>query len=200
MVGTPPNDRPDCFWRADLRDAADALIPILREVRPQVLVTYDDFGGYGHPDHVQAHRVATYATALAAVPSYRRDLGPPWEVAKIYWSAIPRSALQEAIDRVGATGGAGLRSVDDVPFATADDLVTTCVDGTAHLDRKVAALRAHATQVSVDVAGDEAFFALSNRIRQYVSGREWYRLARGRPGPRDPRTGREDDLFAGLTG
>ncbi|NUR09550.1 MAG: N-acetyl-1-D-myo-inositol-2-amino-2-deoxy-alpha-D-glucopyranoside deacetylase, partial [Nocardioidaceae bacterium] len=65
------------FWRADLTEAADHLVAVIREIRPQVLVTYDQFGNYGHPDHIQAHRVATYATALAAVPSYRPDLGDP---------------------------------------------------------------------------------------------------------------------------
>ena len=61
---------------------------MIREVRPQVLVTYDQFGNYGHPDHIQAHRVAMYAAHLAAVPSYRHDLGEPWEIAKIYWTAM----------------------------------------------------------------------------------------------------------------
>src|SRR5689334_10145362 len=75
----------NAFWHADLREAADHLVPVIREVQPQVLLTYDDFGGYGHPDHIQAHRVAMYAAQLAAVPSYRKDLGEPWEIAKIYW-------------------------------------------------------------------------------------------------------------------
>ncbi len=78
--------RPDTFWHADLTVAADLLVEIIREVRPQVLVTYDQFGGYGHPDHVQAHRVATYAAALAAVRSYRPELGEAWDIAKIYWA------------------------------------------------------------------------------------------------------------------
>jgi N-acetyl-1-D-myo-inositol-2-amino-2-deoxy-alpha-D-glucopyranoside deacetylase len=201
MLGTPPNDRPGCLWRADLREAADALVPVVREVRPQVLVTYDDNGGYGHPDHIQAHRVATYAAALAAAPSYRRDLGAAWAVRKIYWTTMPRSSVQAGIDRVAATGGdvPSLGAADDVPFATPDDLVTTCVDGTAYLDRKLAAMRAHATQLTVEVIGGEPFFALSNGIRQYAWGREWYRLVAGAPGPRDPRTGWEDDLFAGVS-
>jgi N-acetyl-1-D-myo-inositol-2-amino-2-deoxy-alpha-D-glucopyranoside deacetylase len=80
-----PDVPPGAFWLADLREAANDLVTVIRETRPQVLVTYDDFGGYGHPDHVQAHRVATYAVALAAVPSYRQDFGPAWDVAKVYW-------------------------------------------------------------------------------------------------------------------
>ena len=67
MIGTPANERPDCFWRTDLLTAAIELVAVLREVRPQVVVTYDDFGGYGHPDHIQAHRVTHYAVALAVI-------------------------------------------------------------------------------------------------------------------------------------
>ena len=76
MIGTPPNDRPDCFWRTDLLVAAAELVPVIREVRPQVVVTYDDFGGYGHPDHIQAHRVTHYAIALAASPTFRAGPRP----------------------------------------------------------------------------------------------------------------------------
>ena len=80
--------RPDAFWRADLREAADFLVEVIREIRPHVLVTYDEYGGYGHPDHIQAHRVATYGAALAAVPSYKIHLGAAWDIPKIYWNAL----------------------------------------------------------------------------------------------------------------
>ena len=84
------------FWRADLsRGRRPCWSRSIREVRPQVLVTYDQFGGYGHPDHIQAHRVAMYAAALAAVPSYRPDLGEPWDIAKIYWGAMSESRMRE---------------------------------------------------------------------------------------------------------
>jgi len=73
MMGTPPNDRPDVFWQADLDAAAQHLVDIILEVKPQVLVTYDEFGGYGHPDHIQAHRVAMRAAELAI---------PQWEIQK----------------------------------------------------------------------------------------------------------------------
>ena len=89
MMGLPTNDRPDCFWQADLDEAAGLLVEVIREVRPQVLVTYDENGGYGHPDHIQAHRVAMRAVELAADPVGRRA-GEPWEVAKVYWNAMPR--------------------------------------------------------------------------------------------------------------
>ena len=93
---------PTCFWRADLLAAATDLVAVIREVRPQVLVTYDDFGGYGHPDHIQAHRVAMYAARLAAAPSFRPDLGEAWDIAKIYWTAFPKSFVRQGIEALQA--------------------------------------------------------------------------------------------------
>jgi len=197
MVGTPPNDRPDCFWRADLLAAATHLVAILREVRPQVLVTYDDFGGYGHPDHVQAHRVAMYALVLAAAPSFRPDLGAAHDVAKVYWMAFPRSVMRagiQALRDAGEDTGFAAMDPDDLPFACDDALVTTAIDGTAHYEAKLAAMRAHATQISLD----SGFFALSNNLGSPALATEHFRLVRGSAaGPWDAE-GRETDLFAGL--
>jgi len=196
MMGTAANDRPECFWRADLTEAATSLVEIIREVRPQVVITYDEFGGYGHPDHIQAHRVATYGVALAGVPSYRADLGEPWVVSKLYWNAMPRSYVADGIERMKAAGSDffGVESVDDLPFVVPDDAVSAAIDGTAHVEKKLAAMRAHATQIALD----GPFFALSNHIGLEVWGMEFYRLATGSPGPVDPSTGRENDLFAGV--
>ena len=197
MVGMPSNDRPEAFWRADLLDAAACLVEVIRDVRPQVLVTYDDFGGYGHPDHIQAHRVAMYATVLAAAPSFRPDLGAPWSIDKVYWTAFPRSIVRagiEAMREAGETTGFAEMDPDDLPFAVDDALVTTAVAAPDYLDRKMNALRAHETQVSVD----GGFFALSNNLGSQALGTEYFRLVRGNPGgPRDAE-GRETDLFAGV--
>ena len=195
MVGTAPNERPDCFWRADLLVAATELVPVIRSLRPQVVVTYDDFGGYGHPDHVQAHRVTHYAIALAGSPTFRPDLGEAWTVAKVYWTAMPRSVMARGIEALRALGEESeFTAMDpaDVPFCCDDDLVTTEIDATAHLDRKMAAMRAHGTQINVD----GGFFALSNNLGAEAFGVEYFRLASGpfTPGP----DGREHDLFAGL--
>lgn len=85
-TATAPDDvDARAFWRADLTEAACKLVAVIRELRPQVLVTYDPFGGYGHPDHIQAHRVATYAADLAAVPGYQPGLGAAWEIQRILW-------------------------------------------------------------------------------------------------------------------
>ena len=194
-----PTVRDDTFWRADLREASDLLVEVIREVRPQVLLTYDQLGGYGHPDHVQAHRVATYATALAAVPSYRPDLGAAWDVPKVYWGAVPESLMREGMRQLRAAGDTTTFEGMDPdgplpPFAVADDVLTACVDGGEFIDAKMDAMRAHATQIAVD----GPFFALSNNLGNQMWGREFYRIAKGAPGPADPASGLESDLFAGL--
>ncbi len=197
MLGTPQNDRPDCFWQADLDEATRELVAVVREVRPQVVVTYDEKGGYGHPDHVQAHRVTVAAYDAAADPGYAPELGEPWQAAKLYWTAVPRSVLQqgiEALKEAGETGFFGVDSADDLPFGIPDEEVTTEVDARDQLPAKVAAMRAHRTQIAVD----GPFFALSNNVGQKAFGIEHYVLARGARGPAAGPQGREDDLFAGV--
>jgi N-acetyl-1-D-myo-inositol-2-amino-2-deoxy-alpha-D-glucopyranoside deacetylase len=194
MMGTPQNDRPDTFWQADLDEATRALVAVMREVRPQVVVTYDEKGGYGHPDHVQAHRVTVAAFERAGDGSYAPETGAPWEPAKLYYTAIPKSVLQAGIDHlkeVGDTSFFGVDSADDLPFGNPDADVTTEIDARDHLDAKVAAMRAHATQIAVD----GPFFALSNNVGQQAMGIEHYILARGVTGTA---AGRENDLFGGV--
>lgn len=195
----PADDIHDnAFWRADLTEAADHLVAIIREVQPQVLVTYDQFGGYGHPDHIQAHRVATYAAALAAVPSYRKDLGEPWDIAKVYWGAMSESRMREGLralrDAGDTTSFEGMDPDGPLPhFVTADEDLAACVDATDHVERKLAAMRAHATQITTD----GPFFALSNNVGAVAWGLEFFRLAKGQRGELGEH-GLETDLFAGL--
>jgi N-acetyl-1-D-myo-inositol-2-amino-2-deoxy-alpha-D-glucopyranoside deacetylase len=188
----------NAFWNADLTAAADDLVAVIREVRPQVLVTYDPFGGYGHPDHIQAHRVATYGAALAAVPSYRRDLGEAHDIAKIYWGAMSATRMREGLRRLREAGDTTTFEGMDPdgplpPFVTEDENLAAAVDGSDYVEAKMAAMRAHATQIAVD----GPFFALSNNVGNAVWGTEFYRLAKGKQGPVGP-DGLETDLFAGL--
>ena len=203
MMDTPANQHPRCFWRADLAEAVAELVPVIREVRPQVLVTYDENGGYGHPDHIQAHRVAMGALDAAADPGY--GSGDAWQIAKVYWGAVPRSVLQAGIDALRAAGQSdlfgGAERAEDLPFATADELVSTQIDGRERLDAKLDAMRAHATQISVN----GPFFALSNNVGQQAMGIEYFRLVRGTLGVdgavngKADGPGRETDFFAGLS-
>ncbi len=188
----------NAFSRADLTEAADLLVEIVREVRPQVLVTYDQFGGYGHPDHIQAHRVATYAAVLAAVPSYRPELGEPWDVAKVYWGAMSETRMRQGLrmlrDAGDTTSFQGMDPDGPLPsFVTADDSLAAAVDALGHVDAKMEAMRAHATQI----ATDGPFFALSNNVGATAWGIEYYRIAKGERGPLGD-DGLETDLFAGV--
>jgi len=198
MMGTKGNEDPRAFWQADMNEATIELVRVIREVRPQVVVTYDERGGYGHPDHIQAHRVTMAAFDAAGDPGYAPEAGEPWQAAKLYWTAIPLRVLQQGIDAMQAAG-------HEVPFSSAtaeemgvgvpDELVTTAVDGRGQLDAKVAAMRAHASQI----ATDGMFFALADGVGQQAFGVEYYRLVRGERGPAAGPDGREDDLFAGVT-
>ncbi len=196
MMGTEGNARPDSFWRADVDEAAARLAGIIREVRPQVLVTYNAFGGYGHPDHIQAHRVAMRAVELVA--------GTDAQVARVYWNTMPRSVLVAALDELrtsGAdTGFKAVESVDELGYAEDDGYTSVAVRAEEQLDAKTEAMRAHATQILVD----GRFFALSNYVGMRVLGTEYYHLARdAAAGPgagSDPAAGAPvaGDLFAGL--
>jgi N-acetyl-1-D-myo-inositol-2-amino-2-deoxy-alpha-D-glucopyranoside deacetylase len=198
MMGLPSNIRPEAFWQADLDEAATELVAVIREVRPQVLVTYDPNGGYGHPDHIQAHRVAMRGSELAADAAFRPELGAAHAIDKIYWNVIPRSVVEAGFAALRAAGKEspfpGIASADDVPGVVDDAEVTAAVNGTAYANAKAAAMRAHATQIAVD----GPFFALSNELGQPLPATEYYRLVRGKPGPRDAATGWELDLFAGI--
>ncbi|MFI6285265.1 N-acetyl-1-D-myo-inositol-2-amino-2-deoxy-alpha-D-glucopyranoside deacetylase [Streptomyces sp. NPDC051018] len=197
MMGVGQNRREDAFWRTPVDDAAPDLVEIIRSVRPQVMVTYDPDGGYGHPDHIQTHRVAMRAAELAGERAFRRDLGDPWTIAKIYWTRMPRSVAEEGFARLRASGAAafpGVAQIGDLPGVVDDSQITAEIDGTAYADRKAAAMRAHATQIAVQ--GD--VFALSNELGQPIFATEYYQLAEGDPGV--PSGEREHDLFAGVPG
>jgi N-acetyl-1-D-myo-inositol-2-amino-2-deoxy-alpha-D-glucopyranoside deacetylase len=188
MMGTPSNENSNVFWQADLDSAAQEVVKIILEVKPDVLVTYDEFGGYGHPDHIQAHRVAMRAAELVS---------PQWDIKKIYWNTMPRSVIQKSIDAMKAAGSdfMGVESADDLPFAKPDEVVTTHIDGTNFVDQKMKAMASHPTQIALD----GPFFALSNNVGLNVWGNEYYTLVKGeKSGPLTPE-GWETDLFAGLT-
>ena len=185
MMGTEPNDRPDNFWKADFDGATEQLQKVIEEVKPHVLITYDEFGGYGHPDHIQAHRVAMAAAEKC-----------DWEIEKIYWNVTPRSVMQQGIDAMKAAGTdfMGVDSADDLPFAKDDSFVSAHIDGNEYVEAKMAAMRAHATQISVD----GPFFALSNNLGLQVWGNEYYTLVKGERAGELDSEGRERDLFAGI--
>jgi N-acetyl-1-D-myo-inositol-2-amino-2-deoxy-alpha-D-glucopyranoside deacetylase len=196
MVGTAPR-RQQRFIDADEREAVGALVTLIRTLRPHVVVTYDAIGGYGHPDHVQAHVVTTAAVAAAGTDDYP---GTPWTVPKFYWTVIARSAFTAGWEVLGPDD---LRSEWVIPPADgdfgglgySDDEIDAVIEAPDALSAKTAALAAHATQVIVGPTGRAC--ALSNNLVLPIVAQEHYILAAGAAGDRDER-GWETDLLAGL--
>jgi N-acetyl-1-D-myo-inositol-2-amino-2-deoxy-alpha-D-glucopyranoside deacetylase len=189
MMGLPSNEHPRAFWGADVDEAAGHLVEIIREVRPQVLVTYDANGSYGHPDHIQSHRVAMRAAELAAEAGF----GP----AKVYWTAIPRSIMQAGLERFAQSDNnpfAGVTDVDQIPLAVPDERIAARIDAPDFADAKMAAVRAHATQIPTD----SWLFTLAESFGKEYLGVEYYELIIGTRGPGDGPDGWESDLFAGI--
>jgi len=189
MMGTPANRHPRAFWGAELDTAAGFLVDVMREVRPQVLVTYDPNGFYGHPDHIQAHRVAMRAAELAG----KEGFGP----AKVYWTGVPRSVMEAGMREFRESAGnpfEGIENIEDLPFGTPDDEIAARIDAHEHAEAKVAALRAHATQIPAT----SWLFTIAGNFGAEFMGVEYYRLAVGEKGPGLGPYGWESDLFAGV--
>ncbi len=192
MTGTDGNGDPASFWLAPFDQAVGRMVAQIRELRPHVLVTYDAFGLYGHPDHIQAHRVASAAIEAAEVAALYPEAGPAWRVPKVYYATVPKSGIARfnawfAERGIPSPFGEIVRP-EDLPFGTPDEQVTTVVDVLPWLGRKRDALRAHVSQI-----GRDSFF--------FTSPDEFFareRFARQRSDV--PVPAREDDLFAGLRG
>jgi N-acetyl-1-D-myo-inositol-2-amino-2-deoxy-alpha-D-glucopyranoside deacetylase len=192
MEGTPPRHR-QRFIDADPDEAVGALVAIIRELRPHVVVTYDPKGGYGHPDHIHTHEVTMAAVTASAGADYP---GEPWAVPKLYWAVVPKSAMAAGLDALEDVPPEWIRvSIDDMSFGYPDDAIDAVIEVDEQLPAKVAALRAHATQVAVAPNGRS--FALSNNMALPVAPIEHYILAAGTAGERDDR-GWETDLLTGL--
>jgi LmbE family N-acetylglucosaminyl deacetylase len=178
MEGWPQNDAPGSFWRTPVDEAGHRLAELMRHYRPQVVVTYDENGFYGHPDHIQAHRITLAAIAECGIPE------------KLYYTAVPRSALAELGATLAAAGIDSPIEVEENPdFGTPDELITTTVDCTAEAPRKYASLAAHASQ------SDNIFFLrLGEPLFAQVMGVE--NFVRAQDATKAPLP--EDDLFAGV--
>ncbi len=191
--------RDGIFWTADLLTAANDLVALIRDRRPQVLVAYNEIGGYGHPDHVQAHRVAMYGYLLAGVPGYRSDLGEPWTIDRVVWSTMSAARMKAAVAALRAAGDEetfkGFEDAEgEMPMMSPDSEIAAAVDGTAYVAQKLDAMRAHATQI----LPDGTFFAGGRMSVDSMWSHEFYRFAAGAPFPVLPDSPWADDLFAGL--
>ncbi len=167
MMGEASNADPACFWQADVDEAAVRLAAICREERADVLTCYDDHGGYGHPDHIQVHRVGHRAAELAGV-------------AEVYEATMDRDHLGALVRRARAAGDGppedgSSPELDEATFGTPAAQITTVVDVTAQLDKKRAAMRAHASQIPAD----SFFLRLDDDSFAEAFGAEWFIRSRG---------------------
>ncbi|CAL8976329.1 Mycothiol S-conjugate amidase [Cellulomonas sp. T2.31MG-18] len=185
-----------CFALQPLEVAAEPLVALVREFRPHVMTTYDETGGYPHPDHVMCHRVSVEAFAAAADPERYRGTGEPWSVRKLYYdhgfSLSRMRAVHDALTAAGLESPFGdwidSRAAREIP----ERPVTTRIVCADWFDRRDAALRAHATQI--DPEG--WFFAAPRDLERRVWPWEEFELAEARVPVELP----EDDLFAGVRG
>jgi LmbE family N-acetylglucosaminyl deacetylase len=178
MEGWPQNDEPGSFWRTPVPDAANRLVALLREYEPQVIVTYDENGFYGHPDHIQANRVTQAAIAEWGVPT------------KLYYTAMARSRLHGFRDIMAEAGMELPDEVQENPdFGTPDELITTTIDCSAFTKQKYESLAAHASQ------SDNIFFLrMGEEVFGSIMGSESFVRVLDPTGAPVP----EDDLFAGM--
>ena len=194
MMGTDGNSDPASFWQASVDEAVSRLVRTIRAFRPDVFVTYDAFGGYGHPDHIQTHRVGLLAAEAASIGALYPDAGPPWRPRKVYLQTMPRTFIALAANELAAHGlyspfPAGV-APEELPFGTDDELISCTVDVRDFLDDKLAALNAHVSQL----APDSFFLNIPEGFRERAFGQEWF--VRLRSDVRVPDL--EEDLFTGL--
>ncbi|HEX4901253.1 MAG TPA: PIG-L family deacetylase [Acidimicrobiales bacterium] len=164
MMGEPTNEDPACFWAADVEEAAERLARILGEEQADALTVYDDHGGYGHPDHIQVHRVGHRAAELAGTP-------------RVYESTMNRDHLHRLM---AEAQGSGVEIDDDVrddSFGSPASIITTTVDVRHWVERKRESMRLHASQIA-----EESFFlAMAPDAFTEVFGWEWYIRTAGGP-------------------
>ncbi len=199
MAGTADNQNPASFYQANIDEAVRRLVKFIRQFRPQVISTYEPWGGYGHPDHVQAHRVTSLAFDAAGDGRFYPELNlPPWNPLKLYYSAIPRAMFQKAAEEMRAKGIDGPWNnpeMDTGSWGTPEDQITTRFEGQAYLENKINAFRAHKTQI----APNNFIFLIPEEFQKEILGFDFYTLARTRLAESPlPETGFEEDLFKGL--
>lgn len=186
MAGTSSRSRRR-FIDGDIDIAIGQVVEVIAELRPHVVVTYDPDGGYGHPDHIHAHRITTEAVRLVA---------DSWQVPKFYWTVVSASALRTGIAALSVSDALPecIWPPDGLSFGFADEQITTVIDAPQYGAVKAAALAEHATQVTVGPTGRA--FALSNKLLLPIMAQEHYVLT-GLGGVLE-RQEWETDLLAGL--
>ncbi len=193
MWGADTNQLPDAFWKADINEAVGRMVAHIRRFRPHVVVTYDGIGGYGHPDHIQTHRVTLLAVEAAHMKALYAEAGEPWRVQKTYYTSIPLSFLRKYADMAKEAGMEppfGVENPEDLPFVTPDEWITTVVDVREGIRRKRQAMIAHKSQIGPDWP----MLTVSEDVSIEHFGNEAFQLVISHV----PVTLPETDLFAGV--
>lgn len=193
MMGADSNENPEAFWQSDFMDATGRLVRLIRSYQPEVMIVYDPFGGYGHPDHINVHRVglAAWQGATDLGRFSAAGHGEAWAVSKLYWTTWPRSRIRQFAQSRMAAGDMTQEEFDELSESgTPDEDIHTWIDVSDRLDQKEKALRAHRTQIPDD------WFLLSipDELKPHVLGTETF----VRVFSRVTTTHVESDLFAGL--
>lgn len=195
MVNTPSNEHPDCFHQADLAQATGRLVALIRNHRPHVLIGYNEEGGYGHPDHIAAHKITVAAFQASADPRQFPEAGPAWAPHKLYYTSMRRSLMLKAWRMMQERGEK--TPLDNPEFDLSryvdDERAQTSIFIADYIERKIAALKAHRTQIK-DTWG---FLVFPDDLRAEMLANETFALIESRVAGAAPGQ-RETDLFAGL--
>lgn len=210
MVGTPANENPASFHKADFHEATGRLIRLVRRYRPQVLITYNSYGGYGHPDHIQAHKITSAAFEYAADLEHypEEEYGPVWQPLKLYTSAFSRSAWKKVRQLLRENGeewpfqppkkeGEEAAAVEVKPkkelpqeFGTADSEITTIIEVSDYYRTAIEALLVHRTQINPE----NPFWKMRSRYASVLMHHDSFVLFKSKLPAQRP----EYDLFAGI--
>jgi LmbE family N-acetylglucosaminyl deacetylase len=193
MIGTPGNDDPRSFYRSNEEEALGKLVKIVREFKPTVMVTFDETGGYGHPDHITIHRLTTLAFDAAADAERYPEAGPAWKTSRLYYASFPRSAIKKMGEWFQEQGlSNGFSMLDPDKMGLDDDKITNSVDVSEWVSLKEESLNKHRTQMNPE----SPFAKMPADLLTLMRSQEHYALAKGVPLPDSD--GAKGDLFAGL--
>lgn len=189
MVNTADNQNPMAYCKADASAVVARLVRFIRDKRPQVVVTFDPTGGYGHPDHIAVNRHTIAAIHAAADASYAPNLGPAWQVARLFYPTFKREAFEELSEALKAQGITPPEwDTDEVELT--EQPVHALVDVSAVVQPKWQAFKSHRTQFGAD----HPFMRVTEDVIFKMTGTEWYELALPEVKPAEPYS----DLYAGL--
>lgn len=189
MDGTPENEHPEAFMRADRDEVVERLVEIIREVKPHIVITFEPNGGYGHPDHIAIHQHTVTAFHKAALRDYNSHLGEAWQAERLIYTAIPKSFFIELRSRLRDLGEdtSDLDQFEGDDNFWSDDLVDVEIDVSEVIEKKWSALHCHQTQFGPD----NLFRRLPDNEAKELMSREYFAIA----WPENQGTVSRSDLF-----